>query len=184
MMTMLKEIELADLGLVDRDNFREVTYPGVKLGLYLVNPFGEVYSNYKKSLMNPSKDKDGYLRLVLSGGSRDKKVYIRIANLTAYTFIGPPSEKLKDPTINHIDGDVLNNCVSNLEWIERSKNSAIRKNKGAGNTNHEAKLSWEQVREIRERYKNEKISYDKLKDEYNVSKTCIAEIIRGESWKE
>jgi len=50
--------------------------------------------------------------------------------LVAIFFIGPPPVDLKDPTVNHIDGNITNNHFTNLEWMERGKNSSIRLNKG------------------------------------------------------
>ena len=105
---------------------------GVKKDLYYIEEDGRIWSNYKKDYMRPKTDKNGYLNIALSGGSRDKRKYYRIATLVGLTFLGNPPLEMKDPTINHIDGNILNNHYSNLEWIERSTNSSIRKNKGQG----------------------------------------------------
>lgn len=161
---------------------KELIYPKVKEGLYKIDEYGNIWSNYKSDYMKTQKDKDGYLKIKLSGGSRKNPVYVRIATLVAWNFIGSPNN-LKDPTINHIDGNILNNHYSNLEWIERGKNSSIRRNTGKGSNNHESKLTEEQVLDIRKKYNPTKITYKEIAKEYNVSKSCIANIIQGNTWR-
>ncbi len=161
----------------------DLIYKDVKSNLYKIDEYGNIFSNYLKDFLKPSKDKDGYLKIVLSNGARKDKTYVRIATLVAYSFIGPPSIEMKDPTINHIDGDILNNHYSNLEWLERGQNSSIRQNKGRGENNNQAILNWTLVTEIREKYKNNYGSYSKLAQEYGVSNSCIAAIIQNKNWK-
>lgn len=124
-----------------------IQYKNVKEGLYLIDEYGNIYSNYKKDYLCPKEDKDGYLQIILSGGSRKNKCYVRIATLVAYHFIGKPKD-IKDPTIDHIDGNIKNNYYLNLRWLERGVNSSIRKNKGIGEENSQAKLTKNQVKEI------------------------------------
>lgn len=58
-------------------------------------------------------DRNGYKTIGLMG----KSYYI--ARLVAKTFIPNPENKAQ---VNHIDGDTLNNNVSNLEWNTPSEN--------------------------------------------------------------
>ena len=159
---------------------------GVKKDLYLVNENGQIYSKSKKDYLTPRKDKDGYLSVFLqkTEGGRDNKIYKRIASLILYSFQGPPPLYIKDPTVNHIDGNIENNHISNLEWMERSTNSSIRKNKGQGNKNSQAKLNEKQVYEILNLLSKNKNTYKEIGDKYNVSKYTISNISRGKNWKE
>jgi len=159
---------------------------GVKKDLYLIDENGQIYSNFKKGYLIPKKDKDGYLSISLqkAEGGRDNKIYKRIASLTLYSFKGPPPLYIKDPTVNHIDGNIENNHISNLEWMERSTNSSIRKNKGQGSKNSQAKLNEEQVYEILKLLSKNKYTYKEIGDIYNVSKSAISNISRGKNWKE
>ena len=156
---------------------------GVKKDLYYIEEDGRIWSNYKKGYMRPKTDKNGYLNIALSGGSRDKRKYYRIATLVGLTFLGNPPLEMKDPTINHIDGDILNNHYSNLEWIERSTNSSIRKNKGQGENNHEAKLTAADVQKICELLINSNLTIKEISDIYKVHKSTIHKIKKKETWK-
>lgn len=161
-----------------------ICYKNVKPGLYLIDEHGNIYSNYKKDFLTPGKDKDGYLKIALSGGSRNNKCYTHIATLVAWTFLGPPPENMQDPTVNHIDGNILNNHYSNLEWIERGCNSSIRKNKGQGILNHEAKLSEKEVEEICHLLVDTNLSYDDISKQYSISKSVISTIKNQKHWKD
>ena len=156
---------------------------GVKKDLYYIEEDGRIWSNYKKGYMRPKTDKNGYLNIALSGGSRDKRKYYRIATLVGLTFLGNPPLEMKDPTINHIDGNILNNHYSNLEWIERSTNSSIRRNKGQGENNHEAKLTAADVQKICELLINSNLTIKEISDIYKVGKSTIHKIKKKETWK-
>lgn len=156
---------------------------GVKPNLYEIEEDGRIWSNYKHDYMTPSKDKDGYFKIKLSGGDRQHQKYFRIATLVAINYIGEPPENLKDPTINHIDGNIQNNHYTNLEWVERGYNSSIRKNTGQGSLNHEAKLNEQQVKEICELLINTNLSYQNICDQYNIKKSTISSIKNQKTWK-
>lgn len=124
------------------------------------------------------------MKITLSGGSRNSKKYFRVTTLVAFAYIGEPPKTLKDPTINHIDGNILNNHYSNLEWVERGVNSSIRNNKGQGELNHEAKLTKEQVVEICELLVNTNLSYKEICNRFNITKSAISLIKNQKTWKE
>lgn len=111
--------------------------------------------------MIPTKDKDGYLKLTLSGGSRSNQCYVRVATLVAWHFIGPPIG-LIDPTVDHKDGNKENNYYTNLCWLERGINSSIRNNKGEGESNPAAVLNAAKVKEICELLISTSKSYQEI----------------------
>lgn len=85
---------------------KELKYKDVK-PIYKIDERGNIYSKYKNGFLKPKKDKDGYLTISLAG--ENKTIYVRIATLVAYNFIGKPPTEIKDVTIDHIDGNILNN---------------------------------------------------------------------------
>lgn len=133
--------------------------------------------------MKPRADKDGYLKIKLSGGDKDHSVSTSIAKLVVYNYLTPPPENMKDPTINHIDGNIKNNHYSNLEWMERGLNSSIRNNKGANELNHEAKLTEKEVEEICNLLLTTELTLAEIGGIYNVEKSTIYNIYKQKTWK-
>ena len=89
--------------------------------LYQVSNFGQVKSLDRKKrngvfisgrLMKLSSDRYGYKYVELANidGKRKKE---KVHRLVALAFIPNLSNK---PTVNHLDEDKENNCVTNLEW--------------------------------------------------------------------
>lgn len=96
---------------------------------YSVTSDGKVYTHFKRHdkewiiTKDPKKEliftlnKKGYPTVRLN--SIHKKVSVRIHRLVATAFIPNPDNK---PQVNHIDGNKLNNNVSNLEWVTGAEN--------------------------------------------------------------
>ena len=156
---------------------------GVKDGLYEVYEDGRIWSNYKNDFLIPKEDRDGYLEVMLSGGSRNKRKFIRVHTVVAKHFIGEPPIYMLDPTVNHIDNNPKNNVYTNLEWMERCTNSSIRNNKGAGELNHEAILTDDDVVKICELIVSKRHTLKAIGNMFNVSKYTISNIKRKVNWK-
>ena len=85
-------------------------------GKYQVSNLGNVRNN-KNHILKPSKNRKGYLNVVLYKNNASKT--LRIHRLVALTYISNPN---KYPQVNHIDGNKENNKVDNLEWCNNSIN--------------------------------------------------------------
>jgi len=90
--------------------FRNVTYDN-----YLVYEDGKVFSKKTQRYMKPGHNNKGYAFIHLPGlrGS----AYIH--HIVAESFLGL---RPKGMTIDHIDGNKLNNHVSNLEYVTNAEN--------------------------------------------------------------
>ena len=88
---------------------------------YLVSNFGNVKFDTTQHVLSPEKQK-GYYRVVLSCGSRDKKIHAYVHTLVAICFL--PKEE-RNFSVDHIDRNKLNNHATNLRWAttkEQRKN--------------------------------------------------------------
>jgi hypothetical protein len=86
---------------------------------YQVSITGEVLNTKTKRYLKGSIGNHGYIQLDLVN-SEGKRKPILLHRLLALLFI--PNTDISRDTINHIDGDKLNNSISNLEWCTKKEN--------------------------------------------------------------
>lgn len=92
-------------------------------GLYEIDRQGNVYScitttSRRRGLIKQHDNAVGYKRVNLfDNNGKPRKHYVH--RLVAQAFIPNPKNK---PNVNHIDCDVTNNSVENLEWCTQSEN--------------------------------------------------------------
>lgn len=88
--------------------------------------------------------------------------------------------------VDHINRDRQDNRLCNLRLVDAKGNALNSPNK-SGEENANAKLTRDQVEEIRELHRNGKIPYKgrrRLAKKYGVSIGAIDHVITGRSWKE
>lgn len=103
-------------------------------GLYMVSNLGRIKSLKRKAntgrggwriweerILKQGTGTSGEKTIVLySSNSENKKRSRLVHRLVIEAFIPNPENK---PTVNHIDGNRKNNCLSNLEWATWSENN-------------------------------------------------------------
>ena len=158
-------------------------------GLYEVQEDGKIFSVEREVLSGknyvnkrkyfrkekPSRiDRYGYLRVTLC--KNGKLQTISVHRIVALAFLEGEQKK----TVNHKDGNKLNNHYSNLEWASTAENlqhafrtglKSAPKNK-VGSENKFAKLTDEQVWEIRK----SNLSNRKLAPIYGVHHSVIGDV--------
>lgn len=155
-------------------------------GLYQVSNLGRVRSWHKRSggaLLSAGTDKIGYSFVILYYKARCTPH--RVHRLVADRFISPCPAGLE---VNHKDGDKSNNRASNLEYITHRQNILHAIGNGAwpshaGEKSGNAKLTNEQVREIRRFVGNGLMTYKEAARKYRVTKVNISMIVNRKSWK-
>jgi len=73
----------------------------------------------KSKIKAQSTDRNGYKYVTLASRQAGVKKNLFIHQLVAKAFIGNPDNKV---SVNHIDGNVTNNNVENLEWVTQLEN--------------------------------------------------------------
>lgn len=152
---------------VDED--KEIWKPTIEDEFYYVSNYGRI--KHDGRILSGSKQYDGYIRVKIRG-----KSYLK-HRIVANAFIENPYNK---PFVNHKDGNKQNNQVSNLEWCTQQEN-AIHAHKNnlqpRSSGTYKGKFSKEQREKIKELWDRGIMSKRKIALKYNVSHTCINDII-------
>lgn len=167
-------------------------------GLYQISNFGKVKSlkrfrnngtnGYfqKEKILKSSMSNGGYLSVNLYKCNTKKQFTVH--RLVAIHFISQLINSDEKLEVNHKDGNKSNNCFKNLEWCTSSENKihALKNNFKIplkGEFNASAKITQQQVNEIRKKYIPRKYTTKMLALEYGISQQHISEIINYKSWK-
>lgn len=93
--------------------------------MYVINRDGVVKNTHTNYIKKPSVGKRGYLVYSMH---KDKHSYLRTLHIMLARAFLPNPKNL--PQVNHIDGDKLNNSLSNLEWCTGYDNVMHARNTG------------------------------------------------------
>lgn len=86
----------------------------------LVSSKGRVFDILKNRLAKQFLTGRGYYSVTLWYGSQENRKNYIVSRLVAQAFIPNPNNL---PQVNHKDGNKLNNCVDNLEWVSARDNN-------------------------------------------------------------
>lgn len=149
--------------------------------IYLRNQFGECHKFLKGQILKDKLDRYGYpcVSLALYGKHRSFTVHILVARM----FL--PKYDYNKLQVNHIDGNKLNNNISNLEIVTPQQNVIHAYehdlNTHYGPNNWLSKLSESDILKILEMYKTGRYSRPDLGKIFGVAGSEIARIVTGKS---
>lgn len=146
---------------------------------YQVSNLGNVFSVYNGKQLKPFMN-DRYLVVDLFAYTVRQRIAVH--RMVAIAFIENPDNK---EYVNHIDGNKLNNCVDNLEWVTASENSIHAVATGLspiGEAKTLAKLTEKDVLEIQAAFEAGEKDFV-LAKKYGVTSGVISSIRLGKTWK-
>lgn len=110
--------------------------PGFE-GMYAITRDGQVWSYRNAKYLKARKSHNGYMRIQLNV---DGKPYeYRINRLVAMTYI-PNPDNLEE--VNHIDFNIFNNNVENLQWCSHKDNMRHSYNAGHFDVLKQPRKAW------------------------------------------
>lgn len=123
---------------------------------------------------------DGYREVVLSEGARRRSVRVHRLIMEAFEGVAP-----KAIQVNHKDGNKLNNCLSNLEYVTVTQNSHHAYQTGLHKTNTLCNLHYMDFHKMLEMY-NCGFSYTEICEHFNlgiVRKDYLGDVLSGRKLK-
>lgn len=138
-----------------------------------------VFGPWQRIKATQQKQRGGYLQVGMYEG--DQRSFKKVHVLVLEAFVG---ECPQGHEARHLDGNPANNRLSNLAWGTPEENHADKEVHGRvprGGCHANAKLTQQQVDEIRRRRPGETLS--RLATEFGVSDVLISQIANGKSWR-
>jgi predicted DNA binding protein len=170
--------------------WKPLIYHGKRLSeWHEVSNKGRIRNARTGTVYRLAKNKQGYLQVCLTTGSRSSKKAIKVHRAVAETFL--EKKDIKD-VVNHKDGNKENNQVDNLEWCSQSENTIhaiklglIDTSRNSGERNVNTKFTKEQVEAIRAAYKprDKFLGTRGLARITGVDHMTISRIVRKRVWK-
>lgn len=142
---------------------------------YIITKKGEIINKHNNHKLKPQPNGKGYLRVIIG-----KKRYF-VHRLVAEKYIPNPNNKLQ---VNHKNGNKLDNCVENLEWVTNKENRDHAVENGlhlCGSKCPYAKLNENDVIYILTHKNLNNLQLSKM---FNVNKNTIQNIKAGRTWKQ
>lgn len=149
-------------------------YKTLSIDDYLICEDGKIINKHTNRIVKPQKNGKGYYRVSIGG----KMLFVH--RLVATIYIPNPDNY---PQVNHKDGNKLNNCVDNLEWVTGKENSQHALKNGLLKIEQQhpfAKLTRTQAQFIKS---HDEISAKELARLFNVTRGTINAIRHGRTWK-
>lgn len=162
--------------------WKESSIPG-----YFVSNLGGFRGRSGKPIKQQIHKNGYYVYAMYPEGRKGKCKCVKIHRLVAEAFVPNPENK---PFVNHIDGNKLNNNITNLEWCTNQENVIHAYKMGLckikrGEDNHWSKLTNEQAEWIRKHYipRDKQFGSRALGRKFNISHQQILDIVNNKSYK-
>lgn len=159
------------------EEIRDTEYQGYRVGESgrILGPSGR--------WLKPSINKDGYHSVSIYHFGL--KLSRTVHGLVCRAWYGAPPPGMFQ--VRHLDGNPYNNTPGNLRWGDQSENEydKVRHGTHGGNRGEKhgsAKLTNEDVREIRRLYADGTLNQYELADQYGVAQSVISQIWTRQLW--
>ncbi len=154
------------------------------IGHYQVSNLGRVKSLKNKIILKPAYNNDGRAMISLCRNSIQNNRQLGCWMLDAFKGVK------NDPsfTCSHLDGDCTNISLSNLVYESASDNYSRRKQHGTawdqrGSLSNSAKLTEQNVIDIKQHIVNGKHSLTKIAEAYHVDASLVSMINTNKRWE-
>lgn len=138
---------------------------------YSISDTGVLKNNKRDTILKPVISERGYVQYRVYDNDKNKKT-IRASRYVWETFNDCKCENV----IDHIDDNILNNHLSNLQCITQKKNSQKRTIYRYNPPSEELK------KEIMTKIKIEKYSLVRISKEYGYGSNYICNVLKRGSW--
>lgn len=158
--------------------WRETPYDG-----YFANVEGQIRGKFGR-VLKPWIAGAGYEYVAVMDGNKKRNVTVH--SLVCHAFHG---ERPEGKQVAHNDGDLSNNRASNLRWATPKENMADQhrhetfdgmKSSQPGEANPRSKVTWDDVRFIRE----SNLTPQELAEEFGIAANTVRDIKAGRTWQE
>lgn len=156
---------------------------------YLIDEYGNIFNNERNKWLKPTLDKHGYLQVKLY--ENDNKRHSRLVHrLVAMTYLDYDESKVYKGknsgglTVDHIDGNKLNNHYTNLRWVDFLSNvNGAKELKYNGYEKNREDISIEIVKLVINDLLN-LYSDKEIMKRRNVSLNFVQRISKKQRWRE
>ena len=155
--------------------FREIIRKEIPRMKYFVNYKGIVYNLSRKYFLVGGLDSGGYRQVTLMG-YKSKQYNILVHKLVIDAYGRGPSPSIIDITVDHIDGNKLNNDFRNLQYLSRSINSYKSNMTKIRNI---PRQTFEDI--CKYHFENPSVRYFELEKLFGVDQTMIGRFLRGKT---
>lgn len=99
----------------DDEQWVDLLYKNIRKDLYEISNYGKIRNKITGKLISQCISEKGYVMVGLMVYGKKKNKIFKLHRLVAYTFLH--CDNWEDYTVNHIDGNKLDNSVFNLEMM-------------------------------------------------------------------